>query len=70
MFVKKQVDKLIINKQEDTYIFSWYFQDKLIGEEKRQYCDPNEQPVLDNILNHKKDCCFIIDNLEVIWQQQ
>lgn len=66
MYAKKQVDKLILEKQEQTYLFSWYFQEELVWSEKRQYEDPDEEPNIEDIVNHKKECCFIIDNLEVI----
>ena len=71
MFAKKQVDKLIIDSQpENIWIFTWYFQEELIWSEKRMYSSPDEKPDVEDIVNHKKECCFIIENIEVIWQQQ
>jgi len=69
MFDKKQVDKLIIDYQsEDTYVFTWYFQDEFVWSEKRIYSSPDEKPDVEDIINHKKECCFIIENVEVVWQ--
>lgn len=71
MFDKKQVDKLIISEEpENIWIFTWYFQEELIWSEKRVYSSPDEKPNVEDIVNHKKECCFIIDNLGVEWQQQ
>ena len=71
MFVKKQVDKLIyFQESEKMYVFSWYFQDELVWTEKRIYENPEEKPDVEDIVNHKKECCFIIENIEVVWQQQ
>lgn len=69
MFDKKQVDKLIIAEEpENTYIFTWYFQDAFVWSEKRMYSSPDEKPDVEDIINHKKECCFIVENVEVIWQ--
>ena len=69
MFDKKQVDKLIIDSEpENTWIFTWYFQDEFVWSEKRMYSSPDERPDLEDIINHKKACCFIIENVEVVWQ--
>ncbi len=68
---KKQVDKLIyFQESEKMYVFSWYFQDELVWTEKRIYENPEEKPNIEDIFNHKKECCFIIENIEVVWQQQ
>ena len=69
MYAKKQVDKLIIAEEpENTYIFTWYFQDEFVWSEKRIYSSPDEKPDVEDIINHKKECCFIIESVEVIWQ--
>lgn len=66
---KKQVDKLILNSEpENIWIFTWYFQDEFVWSEKRMYSSPDEKPDVEDIINHKKECCFIIENLEVLWQ--
>jgi hypothetical protein len=69
MYAKKQVDKLIIAEEpENTWVFTWYFQDEFVWSEKRIYSSPDEKPDLEEIINHKKECCFIIENVEVVWQ--
>lgn len=69
IFDKKQVDKLILNSEpENTWIFTWYFQDEFVWSEKRMYSSPDEKPDVEDIINQKKECCFIIENLEVLWQ--
>ncbi len=66
---KKQVDKLIIDSQpENVWIFTWYFQDEFVWSEKRMYSSIDEKPDVEDIINHKKECCFIIENVEVVWQ--
>ena len=71
MYAKKQVDKLLIfQESENTFVFTWYFQEELIWSEKRVYSSPDEKPDVEDIVNHKKECCFIIENIEVKWQQQ
>lgn len=69
MYAKKQIDKLIIDSEpENTWIFTWYFQDEFVWSEKRIYLSPDEKPDVEDIINHKKECCFIIENVEVVWQ--
>ena len=71
MFDKKQVDKLIISEEpENIWIFTWYFQEQFVWSEKRTYSSTEEKPNIEDIVNHKKECCFIIENIEVKWQQQ
>jgi hypothetical protein len=50
MYAKKQVDKLIIDSEpENTWIFTWYFQDEFVWSEKRMYSSLDEKPDVENI---------------------
>ena len=76
--MKQLCNKLkIIKNQNDidvnrlmTYIFEWYNDETLILQEIRKIdIDSNNQPIenynIDDLVQHKKYCCFEIDEITV-----
>lgn len=75
---KSKVSKLKIVKNKKStdssgmfnYVFEWYDEDQMILQEVRKimadiYNMPVENFDLEELINHKKDCCMIIDDLNI-----
>jgi hypothetical protein len=75
---KKNVNKLKIVKNKKStdssgmfnYVFEWFDGDEMILQEVKKimadiYNMPLENFDLEEIINHKKDCCMVIDALNI-----
>lgn len=75
---KKNVNKLKIVKNKKStdssgmfnYVFEWFDEDEMVLQEvKKIMADIYNMPVenfnLEEIIKHKKDCCLIIDDLNI-----
>lgn len=76
--IKKNVNKLKIVKNKKStdsngmfnYVFEWFDNDEMILQEVRKimadiYNTPVENFDIEELINHKKDCCMIIDEINI-----